>query len=1448
MEKKYLKRKELDEVPIEKGISASSIEKILADHKDSIEEMVSTVIDTFEEKIQKTIDSVDEKLDKTVDQIIDGFKNTPLIKGDKGDNADEDKIIKSVSSKLPTKEEIASIVAGKFPKADDIAKKVLSKIPKSKSTLKLVTNNVETDPLSVIEKLLKEKSFKINVENVNGLDQTISALRNQIGRGGGYLHGGGLSTVSHDVTMTGDGTPTNPLSTVGASAIWGAIIGTLSDQTDLQTALDEKLSVVVTDSTLTGEGTIASPLHVVGGGSGAVDSVFGRSGVVVAVSGDYNTDLVTEATNLYYTQARFDTAFAAKTTDGLTQGVTNLYNQTHTGDVTGATALTIANDAVTNAKMANMATQTFKGRTTGGTGDPEDLTVAQAKTMLSLTGTNSGDVTLAGESYLSIASQVITANAVNLSGTNVTGTLAAARFPALTGDVTNSAGSLATTIANDAVTFAKMQNVASGSFLVRFSGGSGNIQEGTFGTGLSLSGAGVLSATGAVTSVSNSDGTLTISPTTGAVIASLNQAANLTLTGTQNFTNTVSFTSLPTSSAVPSTGNDLVNKTYVDVFAQGLQYKGSLNAKTTAALPTNTYNNGASGVGATLTGVALAALPAQDGQSLIVGQTLLVNDEATPANNGAYTVTVVGQAAVSAYVLTRIGTYNQAAEVLQGTFFSVLSGTLYGNTIWAMNSSDVTTMGTDAITFAQLSAPISYTGSLGVKLVGFDFQSDLSGSGAIGLTGNSLKVNVDNSTIQISSNQLALKGVQIGTTTAVSGTNGSILFISGGVIAQDNANLFYDNASNFMGLGTNAPAYRLDIDGDINFTDGSVIRTDGNVVFAASIANTTIYAGSGATIPALVSSAVYGINAASNSLSTDNNSAIFGNDSGLSINGFTDSATIMGNSADVDSGSSGAIAIGFQAKAGTGQVVFGADAIGTTSIIAAFFGGRTSDNSFASFDLHGGPDVNTSDDTTGGNFNLYAPAGTGSADGGSFNFYIAPAGATGSSTNPHFVAGYMDGLGNFVWGLSSPGFKIDWNGNIKNINSLDYNWPNSDPIVNGVLTRTAAGAINIDPLDISTNYVTGTLPTTRGGTGLTTWTQGDIPYYTSGTALSKLAKDTNATRYLSNQGTNNAPSWNQINLTNGVTGTLPIANGGTNATTAAAALTSLGAAGTSDVQVFTIVGANTWTKPAGAKSVSIIAIGAGSGGGSGRKGAISSVRCGGGGGAGGGFAHITLPASILGATETVTIGAGGTGGAAQTTNSTNGNAGTNGGRSAFGNWLQAGGTVSGGNGGTATAGAGGLVSNGGFPDSSPNTRGNGGGAASVTGGAGSTGGGNHYAACGGGAGGGITVGNVASAGGTGGGFSSSTTEGGYAGAIVGGTAGGTSTAGGAGNTAGVGAPVGGTGGGGGGGSTTTNGGAGGAGATYGAGGGGGGAAVNGVGNSGAGGAGASGIVIVTTYF
>lgn len=296
----------------------------------------------------------------------------------------------------------------------------------------------------------------------------------------------------------------------------------------------------------------------------------------------------------------------------------------------------------------------------------------------------------------------------------------------------------------------------------------------------------------------------------------------------------------------------------------------------------------------------------------------------------------------------------------------------------------------------------------------------------------------------------------------------------------------------------------------------------------------------------------------------------------------------------------------------------------------------------------------------------------------------------------------------------------------------------------------------------------------------------------------------------------------------------------------------------------------TWSKPSGAKSITVICFGAGGGGGGGVGGNASSVRGAGAGGGGGAWNSRTFRSADIGGSETVTVGAGGTLGTAGSGGL--GSSGGDGGSSSFGSWLFAGGggggprgltvgaTSGGSGGGTAgnglTGASGGVA--GGLPGQSstavgvagagggaPNTGagkqaeygGGGGGHVPNSGGAGTAGGDSISGGGGGGSGGGITSGNIGTGGAAGGGIGYTTGSGGG-----GGSGGGTNH--GTGGTPGSSGKAG-TGGGGGGSNTGGTAGHGGDGAapSGGAGGGGGGTTAGG-----AGGTGGDGAVYVITYF
>jgi hypothetical protein len=106
-----------------------------------------------------------------------------------------------------------------------------------------------------------------------------------------------------------------------------------------------------------------------------------------------------------------------------------------------------------------------------------------------------------------------------------------------------------------------------------------------------------------------------------------------------------------------------------------------------------------------------------------------------------------------------------------------------------------------------------------------------------------------------------------------------------------------------------------------------------------------------------------------------------------------------------------------------------------------------------------------------------------------------------------------------------------------------YTIPTTDGSLNNTLITDGAGHVSWGAVSLSTT--TGTLAANKGGTGNSIFSQGDMLYATSSSAITRLAKNTTATRYLANTGTNNNPAWDQIALTTGVTGILPTANGGT---------------------------------------------------------------------------------------------------------------------------------------------------------------------------------------------------------------------------------------------------------------------------------------------------------------
>ena len=190
----------------------------------------------------------------------------------------------------------------------------------------------------------------------------------------------------------------------------------------------------------------------------------------------------------------------------------------------------------------------------------------------------------------------------------------------------------------------------------------------------------------------------------------------------------------------PSSAQDAATKAYVDSVANGLDVKASAKYASTANVA-GTYNNGAG----TITAGSNGALSI-DGATPSADDRILLKDQTTATQNGLYKVTTVGSGS-AAYVLTRTPDADAASEITGGAFVFVEAGTANADNGYVFTHNGTPTLGTTNITVEQFSG-----------------AGQISAGSALTKSGNTLNVAVDDSTIEVSSDELQIKTTYPGQT------------------------------------------------------------------------------------------------------------------------------------------------------------------------------------------------------------------------------------------------------------------------------------------------------------------------------------------------------------------------------------------------------------------------------------------------------------------------------------------------------------------------------------------------------------------------------------------------------------------------------------------------------------------------------------------------------------
>jgi hypothetical protein len=349
---------------------------------------------------------------------------------------------------------------------------------------------------------------------------------------------------------------------------------------------------------------------------------------------------------------------------------------------------------------------------------------------------------------------------------------------------------------------------------------------------------------GGVTSVSNADGTLSISPTTGAVVAGLNLAHANTFTALQQFANSSSTLATANTLFLPSQTSTLLKTTATgqvvpavsgtDYQPAGAYITGNQNI---------TLSGDVSGSGTTAITTTLATVNGTTGS---FGSSTAIP---TFTVNGKGLITAAGSVAVVAPAGTLTGT-TLASNVLNSSLTSV-------GTLSALTVSGLTTLvNASSTNFSANTLAVGGTGTTTINAAGVLTSPSLVATGnanvgslTVGTLTGFLKANsgvVSTSLINAGSDLVGTLAVANGGTgTTTGGVTNGVEYYNGTTLTNDTGFTYGGNGGN-VGIGTITPAYKLDVAGFINTDQYSGFKQNGNTVLYASTTNSSLAVGDSA--------------------------------------------------------------------------------------------------------------------------------------------------------------------------------------------------------------------------------------------------------------------------------------------------------------------------------------------------------------------------------------------------------------------------------------------------------------------------------------------------------------------------------------------------------------------------------------------------------------------------